>query len=149
MTPKERVKVLRTAGFTGYDRRLDSKVQKPDKYGVELTINANTALEAVATGLKSIETANECKRPSDRHKAAKRISHRLTAERRQEVDNAIKSCGYGTVQGWLEVCVYRLLAEAKRKAPVGLASGRGAQENITHSKYHELEEMSNDRIQRV
>lgn len=56
-------------------------------------------------------------RTGDRHKLGGRIQHRLSPERLEAVKEAVQMCGYGTVQAWLETCVYRLLTEANKKRP--------------------------------
>lgn len=120
MTQKERVRIVRDAGFAGYDKSLDSKCAKPEKYGVCRVEAAQAAVEAVATTQKGVFAYAKGKRTEDRHKPCARISHRLSVDRHEQIRQAVKVCGYGTVQNWLETCVYRLLTEAgKRKSPAG------------------------------
>lgn len=57
MTQKECVQVVRAAGFSGYDKSLDSKANNPGKYGVQRTAEAQAALDAVATARKYVNTA--------------------------------------------------------------------------------------------
>lgn len=64
----------------------------------------------------------------DSHKLNTRISHRIPEARLNEVKEAVKVCGYGTVQAWLETCVYRLLTEANKKRPHDLEHRTGAKE---------------------
>lgn len=53
MTDKERVKTIK-AVYTGYDRPLDSKVKKPEKYGIMLIPEA-AALITVPNAQKRLE----------------------------------------------------------------------------------------------
>lgn len=133
MTQKERVRIVRDAGFAGYDKSLDSKCAKPEKYGICRVEVAQAAVEAVATTKKGVFAYAKGKRSADRHKPCARISHRLSLERREQIRLAVEVCGYGTVQNWLETCVYRLLTEAgKRKAPAGAGtSDKGSMRNHT------------------
>ena len=64
----------------------------------------------------------------DGHKLNTRISHRIPEARLNAVKEAVKVCGYGTVQAWLETCVYRLLTEANKKRPHDLEHRTGAKE---------------------
>ena len=48
------VKVLREHGFTGVDLSIISKVKKPDKYAIELTMEARAALGYQYKSLKSL-----------------------------------------------------------------------------------------------
>lgn len=145
MTQKECVQVVRAAGFSGYDKSLDSKANNPGKYGVQRTAEAQAALDAVATARNGGLTAKQCKRSGDRHKLPHRISARFTCEQAERIKEAVKLCGYGTTQGWLNVCSYRLLREeAKKKAPAGAANtNRGADQKSTLKKYTTGEDLSN------
>lgn len=145
MTKKECVQVVRAAGFSGYDKSLDSKANNPGKYGVQRTAEAQAALDAVATARNGGLPAKQCKRSGDRHKLPHRISARFTREQAERIKEAVKLCGYGTTQGWLNVCSYRLLREeAKKKAPASAGTdNRGADKKSTFKKYHETGGVSN------
>ena len=118
MTQKECVQVVRAAGFSGYDKSLDSKANNPGKYGVQRTAEAQAALDAVATARNGGLTVKQCKRSGDRHKLPHRISARFTRELLRE--------------------------EAKKKAPAGAANtNRGADQKSTSKKYHETGGVSN------
>lgn len=133
MKQKDRVRIVREAGYKGYDKSLDSKCENPGKYGVCRVEAAQAAVEAVATTPKGVFAYAKGKRTGDRHKPCARISHRLPVERREQIRAAVITCGYGTVQHWLETCVYRLLTEAeKRKSPAGAeTSNKGSMKNHT------------------
>lgn len=133
MKQKDRVRIVREAGYKGYDKSLDSKCENPHKYGVRRLDEAQAAIEAVATAPEGVLTGRQGKRTGDRHKPCARISHRLPVERREQIRAAVITCGYGTVQHWLETCVYRLLTEAeKRKSPAGAGtSNKGSMKNHT------------------
>lgn len=133
MKQKDRVRIVREAGYKGYDKSLDSKCENPRKYGVRRLDEAQAAIEAVATAPEGVLTGKQGKRTGDRHKPCARISHRMPVERREQIRAAVEVCGYGTVQNWLETCVYRLLTEAgKRKAPAGAGtSDKGSMKNHT------------------
>lgn len=145
MTQKECVQVVRAAGFSGYDKSLDSKANNPGKYGVQRTAEAQAALDAVATARNGGLPAKQCKRSGDRHKLPQRISARVSKGQLERVKNAIEVCGYRTVQSWLGTCIYRLLDEAdKKKAPAGAVNtNRGADKKSTSKKYHETGGVSN------
>lgn len=145
MTQKECVQVVRAAGFSGYDKSLDSKANNPGKYGVQRTAEAQAALDAVATARNGGLPAKQCKRSGDRHKMPHRISARFTREQAERIKEAVKLCGYGTTQGWLNVCSYRLLREeAKKKAPASAGTdNRGADQKSTSKKYTTVEDLSN------
>lgn len=115
MKQKDRVRIVREAGYKGYDKSLDGKCENPQKYGVRRLDEAQAAIEAVATAPEGVLTGRQGKRTGDRHKPSARISHRLPMERREQIRAAVITCGYGTVQHWLETCVYRLLTEAEKK----------------------------------
>lgn len=103
------------------------------------------APQEVATYPESDLRGNASKRPGDRHKPCARISHRIAPERLEDLRKAVWLCGYGTVQNWLNVCVYRVLNEAaKRKAPAGPPSDKGARKNIAPIEYHGKGGMSNE-----
>lgn len=140
MNQKERVQVLRAAGYKGYDKYLDSKVAIPDKYGVTWTDAAQSALDAVATAQESAKKTAAANRPCDRHKHKGRITARMPQDQITRVQEAVKACGYGTVQGWISMCAYRLIYEAdkrQKKSPSGTAIPKGAKENTTDKEYHE------------
>lgn len=61
MTQKECVQVVRAAGFSGYDKSLDSKANNPGKYGVQRTAEAQAALDAVATARNGGLAVKQCK----------------------------------------------------------------------------------------
>lgn len=146
MTQKERVQTLRAAGFRGYDKSLDSKACRPEYYGVRRTDAADAALQAVATAQDGAGAPGKGKaRPCDRHRHKGRISARMPHEQMLRVKDAVRSCGYGTVQNWIGTCAYRLLLEAdKRCAKKGPScranAGRGQRENVAISEYHETGE---------
>ena len=119
MKQKDRVRIVREAGYKGYDKSLDSKCENPQKYGVRR--------------LDEAQAAKQGKRTGDRHKPCARISHRLPVERREQIRAAVITCGYGTVQHWLVTCVHRLLTEAEeRKSPAGAGtSNKGSMKNHT------------------
>lgn len=82
MKQKDRVRIMREAGYKGYDKSLDSKCENPQKYGVRRLDEAQAAIEAVATAPEGVLTDKQGKRTGDRHKPSARISHRLPVERR-------------------------------------------------------------------
>ena len=94
---------------------------------------ALAAIVAVPTAPEGVLPGTQGTRTGDRHKPGARISHRLPVERREQIREAVITCGYGTVQHWLETCVYRLLTEAeKRKSPAGAGtSNKGSMKNHT------------------
>lgn len=149
MNQKERVHVLRAAGYKGYDKYLDSKVMRPAKYGVTWTDSAKTALDAVATAQESEKAEAIQKRPVDRHKHKGRLTARMPQDQILRVQDAVKACGYGTVQSWIGICAYRLLYEADKrrkagashaeKSPSGTAIQKGARKNTPSTEYHESE----------
>lgn len=102
MKQKDRVRIVREAGYKGYDKSLDSKCENPQKYGVRRLDEAQADIEAVATAPEDVLTGKQGKRTGDRHKPGARISHRLPVERREQIRVAVITCGYGTVQHWLE-----------------------------------------------
>lgn len=133
MKQKDRVRIVREAGYKGYDKSLDSKCENPQKYGVRRLDEVQAAIEAVATAPDDVLTKAQGKRTSDRHKPCARISHRLPVERREQIRAAVITCGYGTVQHWLETCVYRLLTEAeKRKSPAGAGTSNKGSAKKSH-----------------
>lgn len=89
MTQKECVQVVRAAGFSGYDKSLDSKANNPGKYGVQRTAEAQAALDAVATARNGGLPAKQCKRSGDRHKLPHRISARFTREQAERIKEAV------------------------------------------------------------
>lgn len=126
---REAVKVLRRGG-SKVDRPLYSKMEHgvcypnpgdrlalAELYGtLPDAIASYNASEAVATAAKGAKPESQGKRPGDRHTLSKRISHRVSAEQREQVERAVKVCGYETVQNWLSTCTYRLLAEAAKRS---------------------------------
>lgn len=144
MTQKECVQVVRAAGFSGYDKSLDSKANNPGKYGVQRTEAAQAALEAVATAKDGGIALKRSKRTADRHKLSQRITARVPKEQLKRVKSAVEICGYGTVQNWLGTCIYRLLHEATKNAPAGVVTtNRGAEKKSTLQKYITGEDLSN------
>ena len=93
MKQKDRVRIVREAGYKGYDKSLDSKCANPQKYGVRRLDEAQAAIEAVATAPDGVLTKAQGKRTSDRHKPCARISHRLPVERREQIRAAVITCG--------------------------------------------------------
>ena len=85
MKQKDRVRIVREAGYKGYDKSLDSKCENPQKYGVRRLDEAQAAIEAVATAPEGVLTGGQGKRTGDRHKPCARISHRLPVERREQI----------------------------------------------------------------
>lgn len=73
---KERVQIVKAAGYPGYDKYLDSKAEQPERYGICRTEAAQRAVDAVATAQNGVETKKERKRTGDRHKVKNRISFR-------------------------------------------------------------------------
>ena len=117
--------------------------KNPDKDQEKAVVQA--ALDAVATARNGGLAVKQYKRSGDRHKLPHRISARFTREQAERIKEAVKLCGYGTTQGWLNVCSYRLLREeAKKKAPAGAANtNRGADQKSTLKKYTTGEDLSN------
>lgn len=135
MTTRQTVRALRQSG-SRVDKPLLSKMEhglcypnRADRETLAQLYNThpdalasyNAPFEAVATPLERAEATGQTKRPGDRHRLTKRISHRVSAEQREKVEQAVKVCGYGTVQNWLAECTRRLIedAEKRTKAPVG------------------------------
>lgn len=56
MKQKDRVRIVREAGYKGYDKSLDSKCANPQKYGVRRLDEAQAAIEAVATAPDGVLT---------------------------------------------------------------------------------------------
>ncbi|MEG0911865.1 MAG: hypothetical protein RSF70_09835 [Ruthenibacterium sp.] len=128
MSQTKRVDAIQAAGMTGYDKSLDSKCKRPEKYGIQRTAAAENAIH----------------RKAEHRTKSARISHRLQPDRLLQVQAAVNICGYGTVQAWLDACVRRLLIEAKRKAPADVSTiGKGAKKNNLSSDYNESEDLSN------
>lgn len=132
MKQKDRVRIVREAGYKGYDKSLDSKCENPQKYGVRRLDEAQ-AHRAVPTAPEGVLTGGQGKRTGDRHKPCAHFSPAARWRRREQIRAAVITCGYGTVQHWLETCVYRLLTEAeKRKSPAGAeTSNKGSMKNHT------------------
>ena len=69
MKQKDRVRIVREAGYKGYDKSLDSKCENPQKYGVRRLDEAQAAIEAVATAPEGVLTGRQGKRTGDRQQA--------------------------------------------------------------------------------
>ena len=54
MKQKDRVRIVREAGYKGYDKSLDSKCENPQKYGVRRLDEVQAAIEAVATAARCV-----------------------------------------------------------------------------------------------
>ncbi len=69
----------------------------------------------------------------------------MTQKECVQVVRAAGFSGYGTTQGWLNVCSYRLLREEeKKKAPASAGTdNRGADQKSTLKKYTTGEDLSN------
>ena len=61
MKQKDRVRIVREAGYKGYDKSLDSKCENPQKYGVRRLDEAQAAIEAVATAPEGVLTGRQGK----------------------------------------------------------------------------------------
>lgn len=59
MKQKDRVRIVREAGYKGYDKSLDSKCENPQKYGVRRLDEAQAAIEAVATAPEGVLTGRQ------------------------------------------------------------------------------------------
>lgn len=97
MTQKERVAILNPV-FSGYDAPLDSKIQKPQKYGITYTRRAREILGGV---------------PQNKQ-ATYYLSVRLGKEREAELREALKGkepCD------WLREQVDRVIKRHKKAAP--------------------------------
>lgn len=129
LTARQAVHALRQTG-SKLDKPLLSKMEhglcypnRADRDALAALYNThpdalasyNAPFEAVATAPETSESPSQSKRPGDRHRLSYRISHRVSAEQRAQVDQAVKLCGYGTVQAWLATCTYRLLDEAEKR----------------------------------
>lgn len=127
-TAREAVRALRHTG-SRVDKPLYSKMEhglcypnRQDREALAELYNThpdaiasyNAPAAGVATGAERAETPSQTKRPGDRHKLSKRISYRISAEQHEKVEQAVKVCGYSTVQSWLTVCTHQLFAEAAK-----------------------------------
>ena len=54
MKQKDRVRIVREAGYKGYDKSLDSKCANPQKSGVRRLDEVQAAIEAVATAADGV-----------------------------------------------------------------------------------------------
>lgn len=130
LTAREAVRALRHTG-SRVDTPLYSKMEhglcypnRQDREALAELYNThpdaiasyNAPTAGVATGAERAETPSQTKRPGDRHKLSARISHRVSPDRLYQVQTAVKACGYGTVQAWLDTCMYRLLTEAAKRS---------------------------------
>ena len=103
ITSAQVVSVMREQ-YSGYDKYLNSKVERPEKYGVRLVNDAERLLEEAFT--KTVEIS--CKR--DRRKLPCRIQCRMTRTKFERLQQALKREGFDTVQAgiahvidlWLE-----------------------------------------------
>lgn len=135
LTTRQTVRALRQSG-SRVDKPLLSKMEhglcypnRTDRETLAQLYNThpdalasyNAPFEAVATAPETPGTPSQSKRPGDRHRLSKRISHRVSAEQREKVEQAVKVCGYGTVQNWLAECTHRLIEDAEKRtnAPAG------------------------------
>jgi len=94
MTLKEQAKAMREAGFTGFDKPLASKIQKPDKYGIRLVQTAQKLL--------SDKGALSAAKPRKR-KYPCRVEIGLTKRDFALLQQAIKQSPYTTKQSFLLV----------------------------------------------
>lgn len=129
LTARDTVRALRQSG-SRVDKPLLSKMEHglcyPNRADREtlarlydthpdVLASYNAPFAAVATGAERAETPSQTKRSGDRHKHSKRISYRISVEQHEKVQQAVKVCGYSTVQNWLTACTYRLLDEASNR----------------------------------
>lgn len=108
MTDKERVKVIK-AVFTGYDRPLDSKVKRPEKYGIQL----------IPEAANLITPPNEQKAPEKRSKGrAVKITVRLSKTRRSDLQRLCRR-NKTTVQNFLLDFIVESIEKAASEKHLG------------------------------
>ena len=108
MTDKERVKTIK-AVYTGYDRPLDSKVKKPEKYGIMLIPEA-AALITAPNAQKRAYT-----RPASR---AVKITVRMSKTRRTALQRLCRANGT-TVQDFLLDYIIESIEKAATEKHLG------------------------------
>ena len=99
------------------------------------------APQAVATYQEGLLPAGASKRTGDRHKSTVRVSFRPKPP--GEFLHALEILGL-TPTEWLRKQEKAAIRAAKRKAPAGLPSDKGASKNIASSEYHGKGGMSNE-----
>ena len=113
MTDKEQVKAIRTV-FTGYDKTLNSKVKKPEKYGIQLIPEA--------AALITDAEPQKCPEKRSIHRAAKVIV-RMSKTRRTELQRLCRA-NCITVQDFL----LDYITESIKKAAAERTLDNGNQE---------------------
>lgn len=93
------VDAVRGAGFRKYDKALQSKVERPDQYGIRLLESAEAAVLA-AIGERPVKPHR-----SDGHRVKDRVSCRLTKPVYRQLQQAQKRCGHSTMQTLVETII--------------------------------------------
>ena len=108
MTDKERVKAIK-AVFKGYDKSLNSKVKKPEKYGIALIPEAQ----------KLIDTPDAPKSPERRSASrASKITIRISKTRRAALQRLCRANGT-TVQDFLLDYIIESIEKAATERHLG------------------------------
>lgn len=99
--------------YPKYDKSLNSKVKKPELYGIRLVTGAEEILYGLALKVR-------CKAvKQDRHKLTDRVSCRLPKRIKRRLLHSFKKRGWDTVQIGMENLISKfLLEEAQRNGNV-------------------------------
>ena len=93
--------------YPGYDKTLQSKVERPDRYGIRLVNDAERLInEAFA------KTAQEARRRDNRRLKA-RIQCRMTKTELERLQHALNADGYDTIQAGLTAIIKKYLEDRK------------------------------------
>lgn len=112
MTDKERVKTIK-AVYTGYDRPLDSKVKKPEKYGIQLIPEAAALISTAKPSADAQKRAYT--RPASR---AVKITVRMSKTRRTALQRLCRANGT-TVQDFLLDYIVESIEKAATERHLG------------------------------
>lgn len=102
------VRVVRER-YPKYDKYLNSKVERPEKYGVRLVNDAERILETAFQ-----KTASAPRKP-DRRRLPRRIQCRLSRAHFERLQQAFNVAGFDTIQSGLQYLVINFLNEGERK----------------------------------
>ena len=101
------VDAVRRADYPKFNKVLLSQCERPEKYGVQLVLEA-------AAAIKALDAPKNC---ADRRRKTNRYCFRLTDAQAQNLEKLLKKLGYATVQSFCEAIIRK---EAERN---GIAAG--------------------------
>ena len=67
MTGRERIKIIRAAGFVGYDQPSDSKCKHPEKYGIQRVPEAEALVQGDTPPNRVRSPRNEFRTKPNKH----------------------------------------------------------------------------------